>query len=254
MTSRACHRYDRVVASRRWCSVALAALLVPACTQTDPSARPTTSIPPAEVPQASNGTTPAIVPIAPTEPTGIPGLTAGDPFCSTWASYIGTIQVLGTAAAFGDLPGDEFATLELTAAPHLLDDAVAIGASWPQELTTERDLVIEQRIGPYARRAQRGVEALRDAGVDTTELDALRTTWEAALFARDPALPVIDIPAIAADLGAKLAAAGSAYNVAFTPFAQDPSLVVDGVATPATDAYLGAHCPDLASSGVGDAL
>ncbi|MEY2400600.1 MAG: hypothetical protein QOJ08_711, partial [Ilumatobacteraceae bacterium] len=38
------------------------------------------------------------------------------------------------------------------------------------------------------------------------------------------------------------------------PFAQDPSLVILGVESPLTDAYLVAHCPDLASSGVGDAL
>ena len=39
-----------------------------------------------------------------------------------------------------------------------------------------------------------------------------------------------------------------------TPFPQDPSLVVDGVKTPLTDAYLTTHCPDLSSSGVGDAI
>ena len=45
-----------------------------------------------------------------------------------------------------------------------------------------------------------------------------------------------------------------AYDKARTPFAQDPSLAIDGVETPLTDAYLAVHCPDLASSGVGDAL
>jgi hypothetical protein len=67
-------------------------------------------------------------------------------------------------------------------------------------------------------------------------------------------VPIIELPVIAGDLQAKVDAAAAAYDAAVTPFAQDPSLAVDGVATPATDAYLVAHCPDLASSGVGDAL
>jgi hypothetical protein len=55
-------------------------------------------------------------------------------------------------------------------------------------------------------------------------------------------------------LQAKLDAAGRAYDKAVTPFADDPSLVTEGVDTPLTDGYLSVHCPDLASIGVGDAL
>ncbi len=91
----------------------------------------------------------------------MPGLAAPDPFCSTWANYVGTLQALGTAASFGDLTSDRFAALELVAAPRLADDAAAIAAAWPAELAAERTIVVEQRIGPYARRAQRGVETLR---------------------------------------------------------------------------------------------
>jgi hypothetical protein len=193
-------------------------------------------------------------PTAPPGPTGVPGLDATDPFCSAWASYVGTLQALGTAASFGDLAGDRFAALELTAAPRLVDDAAAIEASWPSELAAERTLVVEQRIGPYARRAQRGVEMLSNAGVTADELVVLSAAWDAALLARDPASPVIDVPPVADELQAKVDAAAQAYNSAVTPFAQDPSLVVDGLAAPETDAYLAAHCPDLVSSGVGDAL
>jgi hypothetical protein len=67
-------------------------------------------------------------------------------------------------------------------------------------------------------------------------------------------MPVISIPPVAQDLQAKIDAAAVAFDAAVTPFAHDPSLAIDGVATPLTDAYLVAHCPDLASSGVGDAL
>jgi hypothetical protein len=193
-------------------------------------------------------------PTAPPGPTGVPGLDATDPFCSAWASYVGTLQALGTAASFGDLAGDRFAALELTAAPRLVDDAAAIAASWPPELATERAIVVEQRIGPYARRAQRGLETLSNAGVTADDLVALSAAWEAALLARDPAAPVIDVPPVAAELQAKVDVAGQAYDSVVTPFAQDPSLVVEGLAAPETDAYLTSHCPDLVSSGVGDAL
>ena len=41
---------------------------------------------------------------------------------------------------------------------------------------------------------------------------------------------------------------------AVTPYANDPSLVIQGVQSPETDAYLASHCPELATSGVGDSL
>ena len=65
---------------------------------------------------------------------------------------------------------------------------------------------------------------------------------------------MIDLPAVDPALEGRLEAAAAAFGAAVTPFASDPSLVVDSVETPLTDAYLAAHCPDVASSGVGDAL
>ncbi len=182
------------------------------------------------------------------------GLAATDPFCSAWAGYVGTLQALGVAASFGDLSSEQFAALELTAAPRLVEVAAAIDALWPAELVAERSIAIDQRIGPYARRASRGVDALRAAGVTEADLAGLGSVWQSALLGRDPEVPVIEVPAVSAGLQVKLEVAASAFDTAVTPYAQDPSLVVDGVATPATDAYLVAQCPDLASSGVGDAL
>jgi hypothetical protein len=184
----------------------------------------------------------------------VPGLTAADPFCSAWAGYAGTLQALGIAASFGELSSDRFAALELVAAPHLMDDAGRIESSWPAQLAPERSLVVEQRIGPYARRAETAVGALAGAGVTTSELATLSSAWQAALSGRDPEVPVIAVPPVAPDLQAKVDAAAVAFDAAVTPFAQDPSLVIVGVESPLTDAYLVAHCPDLASSGVGDAL
>lgn len=252
MNGRACHRYDRTVASRRWRLLAIATLVATGCSSAGSSARPaTTSTPPAEVSHQVNATNPSS---ASPEPTGVPGLAVDDPFCAAWAGYVGTVQALGIAASFGDLPSDRFAAIELVAAPRLVEVAVAIDASWPVELAAEHTVVIERRIGPYSRRAARGVEALVAAGVTATDQSTLSTAWQTALQRREPEVPVIEVPVIAADLQAKVDAAATAYDAAVTPFAQDPSLVVDGVDNPATDAYLAAHCPDLVSSGVGDAL
>jgi hypothetical protein len=188
------------------------------------------------------------------EPTGVPGLTADDPFCSAWAGYAGTLQALGIAGSFGELSSDQFAALELVASSRLVEVAAAIDSAWPAELAAEHDVVIDKRIGPYARRAQSAVAALSNAGVTTADLAVLSAAWQAALLSRDPQMPVIEVPPQAPELQAEIDAAAVAFDAAVTPFNHDPSLAIDGVETPLTDAYLVAHCPDLASSGVGDAL
>jgi hypothetical protein len=188
------------------------------------------------------------------EPTGVPGLTASDPLCAAWAGYVGTVQALGVAASFGDLTSAQLAGLELTSAPYVAEVTATIDNSWPDELASERATVIDQRIGPYARRASRGGDALVGAGMTTADLSELRSAWSSALARRDPESPVLAVPSVSAQVQAKLDAAASAYDSAATPFAQDPSLDVEAVDAPLTDAYLAAHCPDLATSGVGDAL
>lgn len=188
------------------------------------------------------------------EPTGVPGLAAADPFCAAWAGYAGTVQALSVAASFGGLVAGRLAVLELTAAPRLVELAADIDATWPAKLAAEQATVIENRIGPFVRRAQRGVEALRSAGVSSTDLSALSAAWQTSLAERDPRVTVIELSSVAADLQAKIDAAGRAFDSDVTSFSEDPSLAVENVQTPSTDEYLSSHCPDLASSGVGDAL
>lgn len=231
--------------------LALVAPMIAACAESATTSAPTTSLPPAEV-QAQ--VTAAVAATGAPDSTGVPGLTAPDPLCAAWAAYVGTVQALGIAASFGGLSSEQFAALELEAAPRLVDVAAAIDASLPPELASERTVVTEQRIGPYARRAKSAVDALTAAGVTPDELRTLSSTWQSALLERDSDAPVLSVPPIGADLQVKVDAASAAYDTVATPFAQDPSLVVDSVKLPLTDAYLVAHCPDLVSSGVGDAL
>jgi hypothetical protein len=181
-------------------------------------------------------------------------LAATDPFCAAWAAYAATLQALGVAGSFGGLSEEQLAVLELRASPRLVEAATAIATNWPAALASEHDLVIDHRVGPYARRAQRAVDALVGAGATPADLASMSAGWQQALSTRTEADPVIDPPAVEPILQTRLDAAAKAFDATVTPFASDPSLVVDSVKTPLTDAYLAAHCPDVASSGVGDAL
>ena len=148
--------------------LALVMLTLSACSNAGPSSTSTTSTPPdvGITPDTSIATT--VVPDA----TGVPGLAATDPFCAAWAAYAGTLQALGVAGSFGGLTVDQLAVLELRAAPRLVEAAAAIASTWPAELASERELVVEHRVGPYARRAQRAVDALVDAGATPADLAA----------------------------------------------------------------------------------
>src|SRR4051794_23067841 len=256
MTARACHRYHRGVASRVFLCLTLLMPMAPACSNTGSSAGATTTSAPPDAQIARDtivGPTTVVTTSVP-DVTGVPGLGATDPFCAAWAAYAGTLQALGVAGSFGALSRGQLAVLELRAAPRLVEVAAAIEAAWPAELAAERALVLDRRVGPYARRAQRAVDALVDAGATPADIAGLSSSWQQALSTRTQADAVIDLPAVDAALQPRLDAAASAFDAAFTPFASDPSLVVDSLKSPLTDAYLAAHCPDVASSGVGDAL
>ncbi len=188
------------------------------------------------------------------EPTGVAGLDDADPFCAWWAVYSGTVQSIGIAGAFGQVGSADIARLELVAASSVTDAIAGIDASWPASLLAEHDVVLDGLLGPFGRRAGKALDALRTAGVTEAELADLDARWLDALRARDPAEPVIDVPELPEALAEKADAAVAAFDAAITPFVSDPSLVLDGVESPATNAYLAVQCPDLASSGVGDAV
>lgn len=188
------------------------------------------------------------------EPTGVAGLDDADPLCAAWAVYSGTVQSIGIAGAFGQVTSADIARLELVAAGAVADAIERIDAAWPASLSDEHDVVLDDLLGPFGRRAGKALDALHAAGVTDAEVAQLGDLWFDALRMRDPADPVIEVPELPAELSAKVDAAVAAFDAAITPFVSDPSLVLDGVDTPATDAYLAVQCPDLASSGVGDAV
>ena len=214
------------------------------------STAPSDSLPPMTDPTGTDGTSSTLSP----EPTGVPGVDDEDEFCAAWARYSGTLQALGVASAFGEATSLELARLEVVAASALVDAATAIDAAWPAELEAEHAAVADDIIGPFERRAAKAIEALVAAGASPDDLTALETAWLDALRRRSGDQPVIAVAELPDDLAAIVDRAADAFDAAMTPFAADPSLVTENVHAPLTDVYLSEHCPDLASSGVGDAL
>jgi|JI10StandDraft_1071094.scaffolds.fasta_scaffold99648_3 hypothetical protein len=214
------------------------------------------SVEAAESTDGSGGpsTTGAPIPTAGPEPTGVPGLYDADPYCAAWALYSGSLQAVGVADAFGQLASIDVAELELLAAWSINGAVADIDANWPGELVEERTIVREELLGPFARRATKAIAALRAAGVTDDQLVELNKTWLTALAARNPGEPVITVPPLGDELAAKVAVAAAAFDAEVTPFSADPSLIVDSVTTPLTDVYLSTRCPELANSGVGDAV
>ncbi len=206
---------------------------LPADHRSTSTAAPTTTVPPA--------------------PKGVPGLDDPSPFCASWARYSGTLQAIGVAAAFAELSSQETARMEVTAAAALVDAVGGIGSSWPAELVGERSVVLTDVVGPFGRRAEKAHAALVEAGASPADLEELAQVWLAALRDRDPDDPELRV-AVPARLEPLVDAAAAAFDAAVTPFTQDPSLASAATDTPSTDAYLAATCPELATSGVGDAL
>lgn len=190
----------------------------------------------------------------PPEPTGVPGIDDVDEFCAAWARYSGSLQIVSIAVAFGGMSSEEIARFEAFAAPTVVDAVATIGAEWPAELDTERTTVLDDVLGPYQRRAERVLQALRDAGATDADLQALTAAWLDALRTRDNNSPSPTLPAVSPELAAIVDTAAAAFDAAVTPFADDPSLRTVDADTPLTDQLLARRCPDLASIGVGDAI
>ena len=204
----------------------------------------TATTPPQPVGEATTAT-------APPSPTGVPGIDATDEFCAAWARYGGTVQIVAVAVNFGELDSVQSARLELESAPTVVGAVAEISADWPAELADERDVALDRYLGPYGRRAEKAVEALRGAGVDDAGQATLQSAWAQVLATRNPDEPTVDVE-LPADLLAEVDAGATAFDAAVTPWDSDPSLSANLNDIPKTKAYLAAHCPDLASIGIGD--
>src|SRR4051794_31830462 len=180
-------------------ATAVPTTLAPATTQTSP-------------PQPIGGQSAAA---APPHPPRVPGIDATDEFCAAWARYGGTVQIIAVAVNFGELDSVQSATLELESAPTIVGAVAEIGATWPAEVADERDVALDRYLGPYERRAEKAVEALRGAGVDDAGHAMLQSVWAQVLATRNPDEPTVEVE-LTDELAAKIDAGATAFDAAVT--------------------------------------
>lgn len=241
---------------RRRLAVALAVttgFVVPACTGDDTDGPPGAVAAPGDADAPPGSTTAPTSPLtAPPPETGVPGLDSDDAFCAAWSAFAGSFQVIAVASSFlFDQPLRAF-ELELAGSVTVTDAYAALADTWPADLEQERVAALDGLFGPFGTRAGRARAALEQQLAGDT--DAIAEAWRVALATRNPDDPDVAF-AVPPDLAARFAAAVDTFAAAEPPVYADPALVTD-VATPATDAYLAANCPDqglLAGGDVDDA-
>jgi len=217
----------------------------PRAVTSDPAA---TSEPPSSPSDSPAETAAASLPTVPD--VGVPGLDSDDLVCRSWSRFGGSFQVVAVAATFSEISPPDKAALEVVAAPVVIDAYDELLANWPAELESERELVADQFLGPFARRATTVRELLVEAGADDAMLDTISEAWLAALAQRDPEQPdlAVDLPD---DVWAVVDTAATDLTALFVPLPADPSLVTD-VNVPLTEQFLAEHCPDQGTLGGGD--
>lgn len=195
----------------------------------------------AEVPSQSSS-----VPVTPAETIetvledGVPGIDSTNPFCRGWSEFAGSFQTLAFASMAGPDPVAA-ARLEVVASGAVSSAAQMLADEFPDVIASERDVFLESVIGPFARRAGRAGDDLRDAGLGLSDIERLGDAWLAALvdIADDPAIVVT----VARDLEEAVGEATAVFSANVPPIAADPSLVTQAEA-PATLGYLADNCPD----------
>jgi hypothetical protein len=180
-------------------------------------------------------------PVVEVPETGVPGIDSADAFCAAWSRFGGSWQVIQVAANFAPDPST-VPFMEVSAAPVVVEAYDSMFANWPEELADERDVVADGFFGPLARRAEVAVDALRSAGADEVQLDAIAAAWVDALAVRDLEEPVL-LPALGADLAGLVDAAAATFAAQRVDFVDDPTMRIVAE-TPRTDAYLATSCPD----------
>jgi hypothetical protein len=224
----------------------------PSITVTVPTTTTTTTIPTTTTTTAATpDTTPADETIATVPDEAVPGIDSGDPFCRAWSEFAGSFQALTFASIEGADPLVG-ARLEVVAAGAVVAAVRSLDDAFPDEIADEREVFVDDVIGPFARRAARAADGLRAEDVSDDDIEVLGEAWLAALVAADPTDPVIavDVPA---ELDAAVVAATAAFAADVPPIASDPSLITS-VEAPATLAYLAEQCPDQGVLAGNDAI
>jgi hypothetical protein len=208
-------------------------------TSTSTPTAATVEVAPTVVPGATVVATSPTATVPPTVPeVGIPGLDSDEVVCRAWSRFAGSFQVVAVAATFGA----GAAALEVVAAPSVVRAYDELLDAWPDELATERDVVADDFLGPFAARAQVARDALVDVGADDATIERIESAWLAALAERDPTSPdlAVDLDEATWSL---VDAAAVTVEADLPAIPADPTLVTDA-SVPLTEAFLATTCPD----------
>ncbi len=189
---------------------------------------------------------------------GVPGVDDSDPVCRSWSQIIGTRQVLTLAANFGSVSAADLGRLEVIAAPLVqratLEFAAALIDVDDGAVAAERDVVLDDVLGPLGRRASRAVAALAAVGAGRDEQILFAQVWLDGLgrFGANDVVPSL------ADLGPELGPMVDEATARFLDdvpaWTEDATLDTSAVEASAARAWLADRCPDPSAFGVGDAV
>ncbi len=193
----------------------------------------------------------AIEPIPTVPEGGVPGIDSDDSFCRAWSEFAGSFQAL-TFASVAESDPVAAARLELVASATVAAAAQTLADEFPESIAVERQVFVDDVIGPFARRATRASAELRAAGLAAGDIEQLGDVWLAALIGAgvdDPEMVV----AVPDGLTEAVAAAAEVFAADVPVIAADPSLVTEARA-PATLGYLADNCPDQGILAGNDAI
>ncbi len=181
---------------------------------------------------------------------GVPGIDSADPFCRAWSEFAGSFQALVGASAAGAESGAT--RLEVVASAAVSSAAQTLADEFPLPIAFEREVFVNDVIGPFARRADRASEELRAVGLSPTEIELLGDLWLGVLVDAGVDDPEIDV-AVPDDLIDAVVAAVEEFSTNVPAIVEDPSLVTQASA-PATFEFLATNCPDQGILAGNDAI
>lgn len=190
-------------------------------------------------------------PFATVAESGVPGIESDDPLCRGWSEFAGSFQALALLSMSAPDPAAAM-RLEVVAAAAVLDAVATIEETFPTDIAGERELFVNDLLGPFSRRAERLRDELRSAGVDEAGLEMLGARWLESLAAAGVDDPEITVE-IPRSMEPAVEAAVTAAQASIPAIGADPSLVVDPSA-PATMAYIASNCPDRGTLGGNDVI
>ena len=222
---------------------------------TTPTARTepitTESVTTSVIPGADPTAAPSTVAIEPVPDVGVPGIDSADPFCRAWSEFAGSFQALAFAP-IADSGPVAAARLEVVASSAVTSSAQTLADEFPESVASEREIFLDDVIGPFARRAARASDELRAAGLAAGDIEQLGDVWLAALADAGVDDPEI-VVAVPDGLTDAVDAATEVFAANVPVIAADPSLVT-GARAPATLGYLADNCPDQGILAGNDAI